>query len=98
MTNGVKQPPGLTQSEKDRLTGLAQHAHDALRMLRMGEQATISCSRQYPMDEVRGYIYGYAFHKKKWFDIKTNKVANALVVTRTEKPKPIKHFDGEEVE
>ena len=96
MTNGVKRPNAKT--EKERLTSLAQHTIDVLRKLKMGQQGTISCSREFPMDDVRGYIYGYAFHKKKWFEVKTDSVANALIVTRAERPKPVKQFDEEEVE
>jgi hypothetical protein len=94
MTNGVKQTP--INSEKERLTGLAKHAQTILRRLRMGEIGTISCSKLYPLDEVRSYVYGYAFHKNKWFDIKTDNVSNSLVVTRAPRPKPVKEFDGEE--
>jgi len=94
MTNGAK-PPTKPTSEKERLTALARHAQTTLRRLRMGEKGTISCSAAYPADEVRGYIYGYAFHKGKWFDIATDQVANALVVTRAPRPKPVKEFDNE---
>jgi hypothetical protein len=96
MTNGMKQTSART--EKERLTALAEHAATVLRKLRMGEQGTISCSTQYPMEAVRSYVYAYAFHKKKWFDVKTDSVANSLVVTRSTPPKPVKQFDEEEVE
>jgi hypothetical protein len=97
MTNGIKQPR-ISQTEKERLTAMAKHTTDVLRKLKMGQQGTISCSAAYPMDDVRSYIYGYAFHKKKWFEVKTDSVANSLVVTRAERPKPVKQFDEEEVE
>ena len=96
MTNGVK--PKAETTENKRLNALAKHAYNVLRKLKMGDHGAISCSAQYPMDEVRGYIYGYAFHKKKWFEVKTDSVANALIVTRAERPKPVKQFDEEEVE
>jgi len=96
MSNGGKPPPQKARTENQRLNDLAKHAYNVLRKLKMGDRGTISCGRQFPMDEVRGYIYGYAFHKKKWFDIQTDSVSSSLIVTRAPKPKPIKHFDEEE--
>lgn len=76
--------------DRKHLEGLGTLVHGALRMVKMGESAKISCSEKYPLPEVRAYVYAYAKHKKKWFKMKKDSVSNTLIAERVPIPKPVR--------
>ena len=71
----------------EHLDGLSNIVHDVLKRLKMGETGTITCSKEYPHEEVRLYVNAYALHKKKWFETRYDKASNAITAKRTEQPK-----------
>lgn len=71
--------------EKKHLQDLSKFIHDAVRMLKMGETASISCSK-YPAEDVRNYLMAYSFHKKKWFETKYDKTSKLLTAKRAPPP------------
>jgi len=80
--------------EKQKLLDLALHVHRALRMLKMGESATISCGTKFPHEEVSQYVVAYAFHKKKWFSTKFDPTSEIIYATRSPPPP----WEKEEIE
>jgi len=85
--------------EKKHLEALSMHVHLAVRKLKIGDAGIIVCNREFPLDEVREYLFGYASHKRKWFKPKHDPVTNVLHVVRVEVPKaPGTERDAEEVE
>jgi len=83
------------EPEKKRLVGIALRVHNALRMLKLGESATIACDKDYPVDEVRNYVWAYAMHKGKWFDCKYDPTGKTLSALRVE-PGPWNHKDEDD--
>jgi hypothetical protein len=72
--------------EQEKLNMLSKHVHSALRMLKIGDTGTISCSKRFPMAEVKQYVIAYAFHKRKWFELTYVVVSNTLQATRVKMP------------
>ena len=72
--------------QKEHLLTVANRVHASLRKLKMGETATITCSKTFPFEEVRNYIWAYAFHKGKWFDCEYNKTTLVLFAKRAPPP------------
>lgn len=94
----VRPPITIPDTETQKLEKLGKHVDRAVRALKMGQSARISCNK-FTMDEVRNYLWGYAVHKKKWFTAQEDSVSNALIATRTEKPVVEKdEFEEEEAE
>ena len=81
--------------EKQKLQKISKHVHSVLRTLKMGETGTVGCSRDMNPEELREYIIAYAFHKRKWFEIKYDKVSNVLHAKRAAPP-PWDHQKVEE--
>jgi hypothetical protein len=59
----------MSLSPKQKLETLGKRVHDALRLLRIGDKGIVSCD-QYTEEEVINYIYAYAIHKRKWFEMR----------------------------
>jgi len=72
--------------EKKHLEALYQHVHQRVRALKMGEAGSIPCNREFPADEVRQYLFGYATHKDKWFKPTLDRVSNVIHVVRVPVP------------
>jgi hypothetical protein len=72
----------------EHLDALYRHVHPRVRALTMGDASMIQCTREFPVDEVRQYLFGYASFKKKWFSATHDPVSNVLHVVRIEVPKP----------
>jgi hypothetical protein len=88
-------------AEKKHLEALNELVHLRVKTLKMGDAGTIPCTREFPVDEVRQYLFAYATHKKtKWFTAKHDPVSNVLHVVRVPLPKPPSRGepDAEEVE
>jgi len=75
----------MVDPEKQRLLDLGMHVHKALRMLKMGESATITCDK-FTDEEISQYIVAYAFHKKKWFSAKFDPTNLSFAATRAPPP------------
>lgn len=88
------------EDEKQHLNQISTIVHSALKTLKMGETGTVACSKQFSADELREYVTAYAFHKRKWFNIKHDAVSNVLFCERAPPPpwdKPKEEEDEEEV-
>ena len=70
----------------EHLDGLSNLVHEALKRLKMDQTGSISCSKEFPPEEVQLYARAYGMHKRKWFDIKYDKASNVVHATRTELP------------
>jgi hypothetical protein len=70
----------------EHLDGLSKVVHEALKRLKMGDSASIPCSKDYKGDEVLLYARAYAYHKHKWFEVAFDKTANVVRATRTPIP------------
>jgi len=81
--------------EKQKLQNISKHVHSVLRTLKMGETGTVACSREMKPEELQLYMVAYAFHKRKWFEIKHDKVSNVLYAKRAAPP-PWDHAPEEE--
>lgn len=86
----------MSEITKEQLTAIGHHVHQAVRMLKLGETATISCSSNYPTTEVRQYLMAYSFHKRKWFEVKHDATSNVLYATRVMMPSFIEQPEEEE--
>jgi hypothetical protein len=75
-----------TEQQRKKLDVLSKHVHSALRMLKIGDTGTISCGKKFPLAEVRPYVIAYAFHKRKWFELKHDVVSDTLQATRVKVP------------
>jgi len=85
--------------EKKHLEALYEHVHPKVRGLKMGEIGAISCTREFPINELRWYLFAYAGHKNKWFKVTHDAVSNVVYAKRVERPIAVKHErDDEEVE
>ena len=73
-------------SEKRKLKALSLHVHAALRTLKMGETGAIPVTADHSADAIMKYIWGYAFHKRKWFEAKYDKTTRVVYAER--KPPP----------
>jgi len=85
------------QTEKKKLEALHNLVHNAVRMLKMDDRSTISCGPFTP-EEVRAYLWGYAFHKRKWFNSIYDPTSKVYYVQRTRPPKPPQPLEDEEEE
>lgn len=85
-------------NDKQKLEALAKHVHEALRMLKMGDVGTISCGKQFKMDEVWWYVIAYGIHKEKWFKMRKDNVSEVIFAERAEPPKKDKEEPLEEVQ
>lgn len=83
----------------DHLDGLSKVVHEALKRLKLGDSASIPCSKEYKGEEVLLYARAYGYHKHKWFEATFDKTANVVRAKRTEIPPDdfTREIDGEEV-
>ena len=72
--------------ELEHLTSLYKHVHGVVRLLKIDDTGTIPCTKEFPADEIRAYIRGYAFHKRKWFEAKHDAVAGVIYAKRVAVP------------
>jgi hypothetical protein len=70
----------------EHLDGLSNLVHDVLKRLKMGETGAITCTKEYPPEEVQLYVTAYAFHKNKWFEVRYDKASNVVYAKRAEQP------------
>jgi hypothetical protein len=70
----------------EHLDGLSALVHERLKRLKMDEQASITCTKEFPGDEVRLYVTAYAMHKKKWFLTEYDKATNTVKCKRAPEP------------
>jgi hypothetical protein len=89
--------PEQQMTESQQLQSLANHVHNALRMVKMGETATISCGKQFQMEQVWWYVVAYGIHKGKWFKMRRDQVSGTIIAERSEPPKIEKQEKQEEV-
>ncbi len=74
------------KARKKYFASLHHHVHSALRLLKMGERSTISCTKEFPMPELMMYVQAYALHKGKWFDLHLEHTSNVIHATRAKPP------------
>ncbi len=74
------------EEEKEKLQKISKIVHEALRMLKMGEAATLSYNKEFTADALSEYIIAYAFHKSKWFKVKVDPVNQTLTALRSAPP------------
>jgi len=48
----------------EHLDGLSALVHERLKRLKMDETASITCTKEFPGDEVRLYVTAYAMHNR----------------------------------
>jgi hypothetical protein len=75
----------MLDPDTQHLEDIAQLVHKALRKLKIDEQAQIVCHK-FKVDEVREYVIGYSYHKKKWFKAKYDPATRVLTCTRGAPP------------
>ena len=68
------------------LDGLSKLVHEALKRLKMDETGSVTCSKQYPPDEVRLDVQAYGLHKRKWFETEHDKASNVIRCKRAKPP------------
>jgi hypothetical protein len=71
--------------ETKELVAISALVHGALRKLKMGEKAYISCDK-HPVGDVANYLRAYAFHKEKWFDTTYDATSKVLTAVRSAPP------------
>ena len=72
--------------------------HDVLKRLKIGDTGSITCTKEFPPEEVRLYVTAYAFHKKKWFAAQYDKVSNTVRCSRGEMPSWVKLVEDDKEE
>jgi len=85
-------------SDLEKLQALSKYVHDALRTLKIGDSATISCTKEFPAGEIKPYLIAYAFHKRKWFETKHDVVANVIYTKRVSVPSFLPPGEPDELE
>jgi len=82
------------------LDDLSKVVHEALKRLRIGDSATISCTKDFKGEEIMLYARAYAYHKMKWFETTFDKTANVVRAKRAEVPPDdfTEEIDEEEVQ
>ena len=85
-----------TLEEKQRLTQLALHVHNTVRMLKVGDTTVLPVGT-FNSQEVKMYLWAYALHKGKWFELEYDATAKVFHVKRAPGlPEPDDEFDVEE--
>ena len=82
----------------EQLASLGKHVHNTLRVLKVGDTGTITCGKAYPAGEVKQYVIAYAFHKRKWFELKHDRTADLFYAKRVEPPSFLPPSDPDEFE
>lgn len=87
-------------TELEHLAALYKHCHGVVRSLKIGDIGTIPCTKEFPAAEIKGYMIGYAFHKRKWFTVKHDAVASVIFAERVTVPSflPVQEIDELEEE
>lgn len=73
------------EPEKKKLITLGKTVHEALRGLKIGDTGTIPIGDM-TADDVKNYVWAYAMHKTKWFDLKYDKTGKVFTAVRKEPP------------
>jgi hypothetical protein len=88
--------PPASETPKQRLDAVARLVIKAVSRLKIGDEGTVPIDRFTP-SEVRGYLWGWAEHKGRWFDSEYDKTIKAFRVKRVvPKLEDISNFDDEE--